>query len=1615
LFISVFGFNACNKIFVSTKLVPIPISALANAEGNITLNSETSPSINTIWPYQLPFTSKEISQEKIKFRNAIPFTIETQDQPFYRVINSTCNIPSVNCEILYGFRTVATPGIYIVSLGTMIQSGARIKLDQNIVFQVLTPETISSQSTYYGIEIHSTPELYANNYIKSNRTVMVSLKNETSETVRLETSPGTADQFVHFDTSNCQITTWAMNQVCTFSITLGVQNSTMDYSRIVKLIVYNKYGQHVIHNIPFNVQGITEPNIVVSVSSLSLVSPGIDRQTTITRGIAYQGVITYTNTNSSIWGSAMHFNAYIPVSGIYSVSANNCNNITLASNQSCTVGISVWNTNLPGIYAQSLGNFIYQNLEQAQLNTGFTTKYTALTAFTSFDPLSSQDIAITQSSNVSFQASAPTLLPFGITTTMTLIFTNTDTSGTMRHFTYQTSYSSGVTAVNSCQNINLLPGASCTVTLAITISVGSPLIVQPVGEVFFNNVAGTLITKSYAENIYVYAPTQPTIVMSSSFSQNPNVPSYFPIDPSGVATIGTLTYTNISPSPYEVAQNFQVDLDSTGIFTVQNHCSGINLAPGKSCTVGISVANVTTFGLYVISFGTTTYFNGIQNFVQTNGTSNEIYFLGDLTLDAYSSSSLSTNQALPTTFYTTLFTGIITTAEVRFVNTSLDPRQIITNIAFIPSISTQFSIVSNSCSGSILHSNTYCRIVYALHGAHNAGVYGQSFGAIQGNSVLTRVSYVSNRTFYTKFMDIPVLSASMLSTMSTDISAPTAFYVTHAGQVISHIVLTYTNQSLGQIPMTGFTAHITAATGFTIVSNHCQNAVLNTIAMPSTNPQFCTIAINVMANQYGNIAQNMGTVSYNMSGDSHFFTNTDTVYGVITTPPEVMISVTTMLSQDFMHPTNIPIATNTTTTKIENIVFTNISDDTKEIATNFTFVTQATTQYTIVSNSCMQITLATGQSCTVSLQFIIPMLPANWIVPLGFASFQDITGVQFNTANSTGYLSFSGDLTFTVSTYTHLAMTIPGTPFMTQSPLSVATSVTVVYTNTSSIQANNVALVNSLYAHPWHIVGNTCMGNILPGNSCTVSIALHRLSIATETTILLPGLAVYNSSGSMHILTNTTMLYARFIEPFLSVNIISTLSTSLSDITIFATQAAMVTENTSIIEFTNHSTEFTITDINVLTTLANQFVIESNCTGSLAPGSSCAAVLSVISTDAFTTTVSQRVPHLEYTDIEQHTEQLQDNQVFYIAFGQFFTKIRARQDFACGITRNQLVYCWGLNFWGKLGIGPGFWSVPFATPQRVISISSIIDIAVGVNHACAIDTAHHLYCWGSNDKGELGLGFDSMGEETPRLVTAVTYASVASLGAGFTCIINANHELYCWGNNYYGQLGMGFTNYFELVPHIVTAVSSVSYISAGDIHMCAIDASHQLYCWGANYWGGVGNGSQSQQSEPEPQLLGLANVSSVSAGDGDTCALSNKQLYCWGDNSFYGQLGLGDMVNRYVPTPLPSMNNITAVIVGAVHTCAVSDGTELYCWGDNGYGELGLGVGGNDPMGNTPPEVTPQFIYSMTDFTEISLGNLATYAIHGYSSYGWGANTYGQLGVGDYSDRNLPTVITPIL
>jgi alpha-tubulin suppressor-like RCC1 family protein len=292
-----------------------------------------------------------------------------------------------------------------------------------------------------------------------------------------------------------------------------------------------------------------------------------------------------------------------------------------------------------------------------------------------------------------------------------------------------------------------------------------------------------------------------------------------------------------------------------------------------------------------------------------------------------------------------------------------------------------------------------------------------------------------------------------------------------------------------------------------------------------------------------------------------------------------------------------------------------------------------------------------------------------------------------------------------------------------------------------------------------------------------------------------------------------------------------------------------------------------------------------------------------------------------------------------VAGGLHFKMVSAGYVSNCGLTLDDLAYCWGANGAGQLGDGT---RTSRNQPVPVSGGRAYRQIKAGRQHTCAVTFADVAYCWGANAFGQLGNG-NTTGSRRPVQVAGGLHLRRIFAGGTHTCGATSTGKTYCWGDNTYGQLGDGTTSQ-RLLPTQVKTSLLFGQLSAGLYHSCGV-SNHKAYCWGRNRHGALGNGSVTRQLQPVPVSDNLS-FNGVSAGNEGSCGTTTLNLaYCWGFNHS-GKVGDGtENIDRLTPRAVVGGLHFNAVVTSLtwMNSCGVTTVDRAYCWGDNSIGQLGIG------------------------------------------------------------------------
>ena len=372
-----------------------------------------------------------------------------------------------------------------------------------------------------------------------------------------------------------------------------------------------------------------------------------------------------------------------------------------------------------------------------------------------------------------------------------------------------------------------------------------------------------------------------------------------------------------------------------------------------------------------------------------------------------------------------------------------------------------------------------------------------------------------------------------------------------------------------------------------------------------------------------------------------------------------------------------------------------------------------------------------------------------------------------------------------------------------------------------------------------------------------------------------------------------------------------------------------------------------------------------------------------------------------------------------VAGGFVFRYVDVGSYHACGILTTEQAVCWGYDGDGQLGTGTGTMDTPTAIPgDLAFRITS-----GGRYHACAVTLAGMGYCWGQGGDGRLGDG-GSVSSPTPVEVISSTDVRLTfrTIGAGLlhSCALTIAQEVWCWGYNGQGEIGVGGAGPGNFVSVATFVGSDYRTLAVGGQHTCALTDAGAARCWGYNASGQLGNGSNGDAEFPvtvaggftyrtDPAVVPHApdpdfyvpGHGNITAGYAHTCAIrTNGASVCWGVNQD-GQLGSGSTASSDAPVAVAGGHEFTALSAGYRHTCGLAADGSAWCWGANEYGQLG--------DGSTDAQLEPVPVSGGLSFQSIGAGELSSCGVTTDGvAYCWGGNEYGQLGTGTRAASAVP-------
>lgn len=399
------------------------------------------------------------------------------------------------------------------------------------------------------------------------------------------------------------------------------------------------------------------------------------------------------------------------------------------------------------------------------------------------------------------------------------------------------------------------------------------------------------------------------------------------------------------------------------------------------------------------------------------------------------------------------------------------------------------------------------------------------------------------------------------------------------------------------------------------------------------------------------------------------------------------------------------------------------------------------------------------------------------------------------------------------------------------------------------------------------------------------------------------------------------------------------------------------------------------------------------------------------------------------------------------------SKVAVGYSHSCALV--SVVYCWGRNLSGQVGDNSQNDTSTRKAVNTTEGVSSlygktVVSIATGEWHSCALANDGTVHCWGDADYGQLG---DDMPTAFRKVPVAVSTTSSSSLynktvmgidaGGDATCAVATDGTIHCWGRNNNGQMGDGLV-VDNLDPERVTlgSVSGKSFkqISTGGQHVCALATDNTIHCWGAGGHGQLGDntGASNRTAVAVNMVNGVSSlygktITSITVGTFHSCALtSDGKVHCWGDNGS-GELGDNSTTDRLVPVAVSTANGVSSlygktvvsISAGEYYTCALASDNTTHCWGSNRvmpvpgeyhFGKLGIN------SSTTSYVMVPNLVNVTTGISSLygkTIGEIST-GLYGNTCVAatdntihcFGYNSSGQIGDTTTTDRKAAVHVT---
>jgi len=376
-----------------------------------------------------------------------------------------------------------------------------------------------------------------------------------------------------------------------------------------------------------------------------------------------------------------------------------------------------------------------------------------------------------------------------------------------------------------------------------------------------------------------------------------------------------------------------------------------------------------------------------------------------------------------------------------------------------------------------------------------------------------------------------------------------------------------------------------------------------------------------------------------------------------------------------------------------------------------------------------------------------------------------------------------------------------------------------------------------------------------------------------------------------------------------------------------------------------------------------------------------------------------------------------------LLYGETIIQVVASSFHSLALTDAGNLYAWGHNWSGQLGNNT---TTDRRTPVKVSdgaigADETIIQVAASSFHNLALTDAGNLYAWGTNGSGQLGDNTITQRNAPVKVlagaIPATEQVTQIAAGSNHNLVLTDAGNLYTWGDNWSGQLGDNTTTNrrtpVKVSDGAIGTGEQVIQIAVGEEYNLVLTDAGNLYTWGYNWFGQLGDNTTTNRRTPVKVSDGAIGtgeqVTQIAAGPAYNLVLTDVgNLYAWGHN-IRGQLGDDTTTNRSIPVrvlagAIPATEQVTQIAASS-HSLALTDAGNLYAWGSNGSGQLGDGTTTNR---FTPVKVLAGAISATEEITQVAANSHSLALTDAGNLYAWGWNFVGQLGDNTTTDRLVP-------